>query len=84
MARQEKDNSKFNLIVEGTGLKTVMITEGVDYTKTVTNHLMEIENVLGIEAARSTIIKEIQATMADHGIAQDCRHLYLLADAMTS
>ena len=59
MARQEKDNSKFNLIVEGTGLKTVMITEGVDYTKTVTNHLMEIENVLGIEAARSTIIKEI-------------------------
>jgi DNA-directed RNA polymerase III subunit RPC1 len=39
--------------------------------------------VLGIEAARSTIISEIRLTMQNYGIAIDFRHLNLLADVMT-
>jgi DNA-directed RNA polymerase III subunit RPC1 len=39
--------------------------------------------VLGIEAAREVIIKEIQETMSGHGIGIDERHLKLLADNMT-
>jgi len=44
---------------------------------------MEIEEVLGIEAARQTIINEIQYTMQQHGMRIDIRHIQLLADIMT-
>ena len=39
--------------------------------------------ILGIEAARSSIITEILATMRSHGIDLDRRHVMLLADLMT-
>ena len=43
---------------------------------------MEVEKVLGIEAARKTIMSEIGTTMASHGLTVDPRHLALLADTM--
>lgn len=50
--KQQKDESKFELLVEGYGLKQVMMTPGVDFAQTLTNHIIETEEVLGIEAAR--------------------------------
>ena len=44
---------------------------------------MEVERVLGIEAARCTIMKEIQLTMGSHGIGIDTRHVQMLGDCMT-
>jgi len=81
--RDEKDDKKYHIAVEGYGLKEVMAAQGIDYTKTVTNHVIECEDVLGIEAARSTIISEIRFTMDQYGISIDYRHLNLLADVMT-
>lgn len=43
---------------------------------------MEVEKVLGIEAARKTIMEEIGTTMGSHGLTVDPRHLALLADTM--
>ncbi len=60
-----------------------MSTQGVDHRHTYTNHVIECEEVLGIEAARTTIISEIRLTMKEYGIAIDYRHLNLLADVMT-
>ena len=76
-------DSKFVLYVEGTGLLSVMTTPGVDYKNTFSNHVFEAQNVLGIEAARSTIISQIQDTMSKHGMTIDTRHVMLLADIMT-
>jgi DNA-directed RNA polymerase III subunit RPC1 len=42
-----------------------------------------MEKVLGIEAARATIMKEIHTTMDGHGLTIDPRHVSLLADIMT-
>lgn len=42
-----------------------------------------MEKVLGIEAARATIMKEIHTTMDGHGLTIDPRHVALLADIMT-
>lgn len=56
---------------------------GVDGLKTKTNHVMETQKVLGIEAARSTIYNEIQTTMRSHGMSIDPRHVMLLGDVMT-
>ena len=74
---------KYNLVVEGTNLQAVMGVEGVKGTHTTTNHVMEAERTLGIEAARSCIIKEINDTMKAHGMSIDARHSMLLADVMT-
>ncbi len=63
ISKQEQDESKHHLFVEGTGLREVMTTPGIDFRHTRTNHIMEIEEVLGIEAARQSIINEIQYTM---------------------
>ena len=71
------------LLVEGYGLKEVMTTEGVIGTQTQTNHVMEMQQVLGIEAARNAIYREIDYTMASHGMSIDPRHVMLLADVMT-
>lgn len=50
---------------------------------TTSNHVIEVAQVLGIEAARSTIINEIQYTMKEHSMNIDPRHVMLLGDVMT-
>ena len=69
------------LLVEGYGLKACMTTQGVNGLATKTNSVMEMRDVLGIEAARKTIIDEISLVMGDMDI--DPRHMQLLADVMT-
>jgi DNA-directed RNA polymerase III subunit RPC1 len=69
------------LLVEGYGLQACMNTLGVIGTQTKTNSVIETREVLGIEAARSTIIAEIKLVMENMDI--DPRHLQLLADVMT-
>ncbi|XP_062171677.1 DNA-directed RNA polymerase III subunit 1 [Alnus glutinosa] len=75
--------TKYSLLVEGTGLKEVMGTEGIDGRKTTSNHVLEVLQTLGIEAARKCIIEEIKYTMESHGMSIDIRHMMLLADLMT-
>jgi len=83
-AEGEDKTKCYKLLVEGTGLTAVMGTPGVDGTNTTSNHVLEVEKTLGIEAARQTIISEINYTMGQHGMDIDTRHIQLLADVMTS
>ena len=78
-----RDDGKRELLVEGYGLREVMCTNGVIGSKTTTNHILEVNSVLGIEAARSSIISEIDYTMSNHGMSVDPRHIQLLGDVMT-
>ncbi|KAF9077107.1 hypothetical protein BDP27DRAFT_1311829 [Rhodocollybia butyracea] len=71
------------LLVEGYGLQKCMITEGVIGERTTSNHVIEVAQVLGIEAARKTIINEIQYTMKSHDMNIDPRHVMLLGDVMS-
>ena len=75
------DQGQNTLLVEGYGLRNCMITQGVDGLTTRTNSVIETRDVLGIEAARTTIIDEISIVMGDMDI--DPRHMQLLADVMT-
>lgn len=75
------DHGKNALLVEGYGLRNCMTTQGVNGLATRTNSVMETRDVLGIEAARRTIIDEIGLVMGDMDI--DPRHMQLLADVMT-
>lgn len=78
------DPPTYSIWVEGADILGVMAQTGVRSDQTKSNHLLQIQSTLGIEAARRAIIDEIQSTMVSHGVKVDPRHLNLLADCMTS
>jgi len=69
---------------EGSNLKEILDMEGIDHVRTTTNNIHEIGEVLGIEAARQSIIDEAQKTLSEQGLSVDVRHIMLVADIMTS
>ncbi len=80
---EEKNGRKsYHLLIEGNGLAEVMGSPGVDGRHTTTNHIIEVEQTLGVEAARTQISSEISYIMNAYGIGIDSRHLLLLADVM--
>ncbi len=48
-----------------------------------TNSVHDMLKYYGVEAARATIVKEIDGVFKGHGISVDIRHLNLIGDAMT-
>ena len=62
----------------------ILSMEGIDTYRTTTNDIHEIETVLGIEAARQSIINEARNTLENQGLSVDVRHIMLVADIMTS
>jgi DNA-directed RNA polymerase III subunit RPC1 len=72
------------LLVEGDDLVNVMGIPGIVGNEVTSNHVMAVERGIGIEAARQTIMNEIQYTMKSHGMSIDERHVKLLADCMTA
>ncbi len=77
-----KEAGEYILYTEGSNLKDVFAIRGVDTTRTRTNNINEISQVLGIEAARNAIINEALATLSEQGIMVDVRHIMLVADMM--
>ncbi len=69
---------------EGTNLAEILPLPEVDSSRTTTNHVREIEEVLGAEAARNSIINEAVDTLEEQGLDVDKRHIMLVADAMTN
>ncbi|HDM23240.1 MAG TPA: DNA-directed RNA polymerase subunit A'' [Methanomicrobia archaeon] len=78
-----KEEEGYVIYTEGSNLTGVLKIKGVDYKKTTTNDIREIYSVLGIEAARNAIIKEITSVLEEQGLEVDQRHIMLLADQMT-
>ena len=82
--RDDKGNLvEYMIMTEGSNLQAVLAMEGVDQTRTTTNNILEIYEVLGIEAARAAIINEIKKVLDEHGLDVDYRHIMMVADAMT-
>ncbi|KUG14730.1 dna-directed rna polymerase subunit a'' [hydrocarbon metagenome] len=77
-----KESGEYILYTEGSNIKDTFEVEGVDTTRTRTNNISEISQVLGIEAARNAIIHEALSTLGEQGILVDVRHIMLVADMM--
>jgi DNA-directed RNA polymerase subunit A" len=73
---------EFIVITAGTNLKKVLELDFVDSTRTISNDIFEIANVLGIEAARQAIIDEVSKVIESQGLNVDIRHVMLIADTM--
>ncbi|MFH0834841.1 MAG: DNA-directed RNA polymerase subunit A' [Candidatus Micrarchaeota archaeon] len=83
--KKKADGSiELSLATEGSNLSAVFKMPQVDPTRTTTNDIMEIGEVLGIEAARNAIVEEIKKVLDAQDLKVDLRHIMLIADAMTA
>ena len=82
IARKQNDG-KWIIYTQGSNLKDVLQLDEIDSTRTYTNDIIEIANVLGIEAGRNAIFRESANTLAEQGLIVDQRHLMLVSDMMT-
>ncbi|MCS7387059.1 MAG: DNA-directed RNA polymerase subunit A'' [archaeon GB-1867-005] len=78
-----KEGGEYVIYTEGSNLASVLKVKGVDPTRTTTNDIYEIAEVLGIEAARNAIIREAMKVLEEQGLDVDVRHVMLVADMMT-
>jgi DNA-directed RNA polymerase I subunit RPA1 len=68
----------------GVNLKAMqMYGDFINPNKILTNDIAAMLTHYGVEACRSTIIRELSDVFARHGISVDNRHLNLIADYMT-
>ncbi|KIK60686.1 hypothetical protein GYMLUDRAFT_43543, partial [Collybiopsis luxurians FD-317 M1] len=71
------------LETDSVNLKTVMCIGSVDFARTYSNSCVEVFNVLGIEAAQASILKELHGVIEfDSSYVNYC-HLAILCDLMT-
>jgi DNA-directed RNA polymerase subunit A" len=77
-----KRGDEFIIITAGTNLADVLVLNEVDSSRTTTNDIFEIGNILGIEAARQAIINEVYKVIEAQGLNVDVRHIMLVADTM--
>ncbi len=78
-----KKDEEFIILCAGSNLKGALEMEDVDEVRTSTNDIVEIYDVLGIEAARQAIINESLSVIEEQGLDIDMRHIMLLSDVMT-
>jgi len=71
------------LETDGTNLGEILCIPEVDHTQTVSNDLIEMFNVLGIEGARACLFNELRNVLSFDGAYVNYRHIACLADAMT-
>ncbi|KAG9395956.1 RNA polymerase Rpb1 domain 5 [Carpediemonas membranifera] len=74
--------TEWKLDTEGTALREVFKNNKVDASKTVSNCITEVYDVLGIEAARGAIVNEIRMVLGFDGAYTNYRHFSLLANVM--
>lgn len=79
-----KKGDEYIIVTAGSNMRDVFKLEFVNPDKTVTNDIFEIEQVLGVEAARNAIISEVQKVIDEQGLNVDLRHIMLIADIMTT
>jgi DNA-directed RNA polymerase II subunit RPB1 len=65
----------------GSNLESILGLDYIDTTKTYSNNVIEMKELLGIEAARSILLSEITGLFEEVGL--NFRHLGLLCDVMT-
>ena len=67
----------------GTNLLDILALDFIDATKTITNDIAEIYNVLGIESARQAIFDEFSEVIEFDSTYINYHHITMLADRMT-
>ncbi|XP_057378837.1 DNA-directed RNA polymerase II subunit RPB1-like [Daphnia carinata] len=83
-AGEFKAIAEWLLETDGTQLMRVLSERDVDPVRTYSNDICEIFAVLGIEAVRKSVEKEMNMVLQFYGLYVNYRHLALLCDVMTA
>ncbi|KAF2112045.1 hypothetical protein BDV96DRAFT_498377 [Lophiotrema nucula] len=81
--REDPRCKEWILDTSGIALAETLSVEGVDPTTTYSNSFIEVLGVLGIEAARAGLLKELGMVLSFDGSYVNYRHMGLLVDIMT-
>jgi hypothetical protein len=65
-------------------LEACLCLGGVDWRHVYSNNVTDVYAVLGVEAARAALLRELLVTISYDGTYIDLRHLQLLTDSMCS
>ncbi|MGZ5470152.1 MAG: DNA-directed RNA polymerase subunit A' [Nitrososphaeraceae archaeon] len=79
-----KQNEEWVIQTAGSNLSKIIYVDGIDLSRVTTNNVYEIWQTLGIEAARTALVREVTNTLEEQGLEVDIRHIMLVADLMTS
>lgn len=79
-----EESGEWVIRTDGTNLPKVLQVPGVDTSRTTTNHIHEITETLGIEAARNALINQAEEVLGEQGLDVDVRHIMLVADMMSA
>ena len=87
--KRKKDKEYVNekeyvLETDGTNLLGAMVSELSDETRCISNDIVEIYDILGIEATRALLIDEVTGVVKHEGEYINSRHIEVLCDVMTS
>ena len=80
LAKLSHEHDRTVIYTDGSNLKEALKIKDV---KVTTNNIKEIEHVLGVEAARQSIINQLYDIYESEGLSIDLRHFTLVADMMT-
>jgi DNA-directed RNA polymerase subunit A' len=78
------EDEEWVIETSGSNLAQVLRVPGVDPSRVLTNSIYEVYTVLGIEAAREALVREIMGTLEEQGLEVDRRHILLVADLLTA
>ena len=78
-----KKRDEWLLETDGTNLAEVMTFPQVNHATTVSNDVLEMFRVLGVEGARSSLFNELRNVLSFDGAYVNYRHIACLADCMT-
>ena len=77
-----KRGEEYIVLTSGTNLKEVLTLPEVDGARTMSNDIYEIYEILGVEAAREAVIREVYKVIEAQGLNIDIRHIMLVSDIM--
>ena len=80
--RLHHSSHELTLETDGVNFLDVLTAEFVDSTQTICDDVYSVLNVLGIEAARALLFKEITRVISFDGTYVNPRHIAVLVDAM--
>ena len=77
-------HSRWVIDTEGSNLLQILALDYIDSTRTISNDIHEVYEILGLECARTVLINEIINVMDMENIFLNQRHVEILVDTMTN
>ncbi|MBN2881276.1 DNA-directed RNA polymerase subunit A'' [Candidatus Woesearchaeota archaeon] len=77
-----KKETEYMIMTAGSNLKEIFKKTWCDTSRTTSNDVYQIQTLLGVEAARQSIVNEVYKVIESQGLNVDIRHIMLVADTM--